>query len=77
MGQNPTDAELQDMLNGVDADGMILFNTCIKNKNVMAQFRNEILVLNVLNFCCRRRLNTLSRILENDGKENEGYRYRG
>ena len=47
LGQNPTGQELQDMINEVDANGMIVFNRCTKNKNVMAQLRNEILVLNV------------------------------
>lgn len=68
LGQNPTEAELQDMINEVDADGKRLFTP--KNTTPKKIVRNKSLV--VFLQCLMKKLNiscaVLSKILFKTGK---------
>lgn len=62
LGQNPSESELQDMINEVDADnnGTIDFPGMIDHQLALFDSSTN----------CRR-------IFDNDGPQNEGYRLRG
>lgn len=66
LGQNPTEAELQDMINEVDADGKT-FRSLVK--------REECLL--TLSSICRQWHHRLPRVLDHDGSQDEGHRQRG
>lgn len=58
LGQNPSEGELQDMINEVDADN------------------NGTIDFPGTSGCVQKRMPlTVSRILDHDGTENEGYRF--
>lgn len=65
LGQNPSESELQDMINEVDADnnGTIDFPGKIPSSHVVLDRDEPTFVL--------------IRILDNDGAQNEGYGFRG
>lgn len=65
LGQNPSESELQDMINEVDADnnGTIDFPGKTLSSHVIFDTDEPTLVL--------------IRILDNDGAQNEGYGFRG
>ena len=65
LGQNPTEAELQDMINEVDADG-----------NGTIDFPGLDKILSDFFFHLSDKF-TLQRIFNNDGTKNERYRFRG
>ena len=62
LGQNPSESELQDMINEVDADN-----------NGTIDFPGLFLRKPSLKLLLRQSF----RVLDDDGKENEGYRLRG
>ena len=62
LGQNPSESELQDMINEVDADN-----------NGTIDFPGMDAVMNVYRYC----FSCYGRISHDDGKEDEGYRLRG
>lgn len=70
LGQNPTEAELQDMINEVDADGKRLFTP--KNTTPKKIVRNKSLVVDFFLQCLMKKLNVscavLSKILFTTGK---------
>lgn len=73
LGQNPTEAELQDMINEVDADGENPNPWEIGSKH--AGFSGSVKVL----FACPQRqwYHRLSRVPDHDGQEDERHRQRG
>ena len=68
LGQNPSESELQDMINEVDADnnGTIDFPGHSGSHIILSEC-----------FCWLTYLGWLYRILDNDGPENEGHGFRG
>ena len=62
LGQNPSESELQDMINEVDTDN-----------NGTIDFPGRIWS----SFVLKRVANTSARVLDYDGPKNEGYRFRG
>ena len=60
LGQNPSESELQDMINEVDADN----NGTIDFPGMAHQFP-----------LCKPWLLTFNRVPHNDGKKNEGHRF--
>ena len=62
LGQNPSESELQDMINEVDADN----NGTIDFPGICRHSQSET-----------KRLLTSDRIPDHDGSQDEGYRFRG
>lgn len=77
LGQNPTEAELQDMINEVDADG----ENSIKPQKLPAVYTvtvldvssSNVLLLNFF-FFFRKWNDRLPRVSDHDGQEDEGHR---
>lgn len=69
LGQNPTEAELQDMINEVDADG--------ESPGDSKEERSFFVGFEVRRFSSRQRNHRLSRVPDHDGQEDEGHRQRG
>lgn len=75
LGQNPSESELQDMINEVDADNNGTIDFPGKE---LAMYLDRNLTRN----CLRKFGGTLTlcavcRISDNDGSKNEGHRFRG
>lgn len=75
LGQNPTEAELQDMINEVDADG----ENSVWLQNLLTTHTVDVLDGNPSPclFVFRKWNDRLPRVPDHDGKEDEGHRQRG
>lgn len=72
LGQNPTEAELQDMINEVDADGK--FHTLTHTNTLTQMSEPKALAVFTTASLHRKWDDRLPGVSDHDGKEDEGYR---
>lgn len=70
LGQNPSESELQDMINEVDADN----NGTIDFPGMVPSYFSDAFDA-ICNGAVSNRFSLFHRVFDYDGKENEGYRF--